>query len=189
MSLDPEDFQCTQANLIELKDQNYSLQDQCRKQKNALGEAQAKITVFEKELTSAQKTIAKSKKAQEVHQIIKDNESLQHKLRCQEEEFRLQNQTLLEELSKLVVTNEGLEAKIRHLNEDSEDEIAKGLREDIKILESSTKQLESEKKALLDQNQVLQKELNNTSTNSESVQDSSIVKVDSQGVPFENKVR
>ena len=59
---------------------------------------------------------------------------------------------------QLVVTNEGLEAKIRHLNEDSEDEIAKGLREDIKILESSTKQLESEKKALLDQNQVLQKE-------------------------------
>ena len=59
---------------------------------------------------------------------------------------------------QLVVTNEGLEAKIRHLNEDSEDEIAKGLREDIKILQSSTKQLDSEKKALLDQNQVLQKE-------------------------------
>ena len=58
MSLDPEDFQriqvlilkirlsnifiltfknfffIFQANLIELKDQNYSLQDQCRKQKN-----------------------------------------------------------------------------------------------------------------------------------------------------------
>ena len=68
---------------------------------SALGEAQAKITVYEKELTSAQKSIAKSKKAQEVHQIIKDNESLQHKLRCQEEEFRLQNQTLLEELSKV----------------------------------------------------------------------------------------
>ena len=68
---------------------------------SALGEAQAKITVYEKELTSAQKTIAKSKKALEVQQIIKDNESLQHKLRCQEEEFRLQNQTLLEELSKV----------------------------------------------------------------------------------------
>ena len=68
---------------------------------SALGEAQAKITVYEKELTSAQKSIAKSKKAQEVQQIIKDNESLQHKLRCQEEEFRLQNQTLLEELSKV----------------------------------------------------------------------------------------
>ena len=67
----------------------------------ALGEAQAKITVYEKELSNAQKTIGKSKKAQEVQQLYKDNESLQHKLRCQEEEFRMQNQTLLEELSKV----------------------------------------------------------------------------------------
>ena len=68
---------------------------------SALGEAQAKITVYEKELANAQKVITKSKKAQEVQQIIKGNESLQHKLRCQEEEFRIQNQTLLEELSKV----------------------------------------------------------------------------------------
>lgn len=67
----------------------------------ALGEAQAKITVYEKELGSAQKTIGKSKKAQEVQQLYKDNESLQRKLRCTEEEFRMQNQTLLEELSKV----------------------------------------------------------------------------------------
>jgi len=101
MSLDPEDFQRIQANLLELKNQNYALEDQCRKQKNALGEAQAKITVYEKELGSAQKTIGKSKKAQEVQQLYKDNESLQYKLRCTEEEFRMQNQTLLEELSKV----------------------------------------------------------------------------------------
>ena len=67
----------------------------------ALGEAQAKVNVYEKELSSAQKTIAKSKKAQEVQQILKNNESLQHKLLSQEEEFRLQNQTLLEELTKV----------------------------------------------------------------------------------------
>ena len=67
----------------------------------ALGEAQAKVNVFEKELSNAQKVIAKSKKTQEVQQILKDNESLQHKLLCQEEEFRLQNQTLLEELTKV----------------------------------------------------------------------------------------
>ena len=57
--------------------------------------------MYEKELSSAQKTIAKSKKAQEVQQILKNNESLQHKLLSQEEEFRLQNQTLLEELTKV----------------------------------------------------------------------------------------
>ena len=67
----------------------------------ALGEAQAKVSVYEKELSNAQKVIAKSKKAQEVQQILKDNDSLQNKLHSQEEEFRLQNQTLLEELAKV----------------------------------------------------------------------------------------
>merc|ERR1712083_29410 len=98
---------------------------------------QAKVNVFQKELSNAQKVIAKSKKTQEVQQILKDNESLQHKLLCQEEEFRLQNQTLLEELSKLVTTNETLESKIRQLNEANEDEIAQGLREEISSLQSS----------------------------------------------------
>ena len=36
----------------------------------ALGEAQAKVNVFEKELSNAQKVIAKSKKTQEVQQIF-----------------------------------------------------------------------------------------------------------------------
>ena len=57
--------------------------------------------MYEKELSNAQKIIAKSKKAQEVQQILKDNDSLQNKLHSQEEEFRLQNQTLLEELAKV----------------------------------------------------------------------------------------
>ena len=57
--------------------------------------------MYEKELTNAQKTIGKSKKAQEVQQLFKDNESLQKKLISQEEEFRLQNQTLLQELTKV----------------------------------------------------------------------------------------
>ena len=66
-----------------------------------MGEAQAKNNVYEKELTNANKVIAKSKKAQEVQQLFKDNDSLQRKLQSQEEEFRLQNQTLLQELSKV----------------------------------------------------------------------------------------
>ena len=59
---------------------------------------------------------------------------------------------------QLVTTNESLEAKIRHLNEATEDEIAKGLHEDIKILQTSNQQLETEKKALSEQNQTLQKQ-------------------------------
>ena len=59
---------------------------------------------------------------------------------------------------QLVTTNEDLEVKIKHINDASEDEIAIGLREDINILRSSNEQLESEKKALLEQNQALQRE-------------------------------
>ena len=56
-------------------------------------------TVLQQELNKAQKTIDKSKKLAEVQTILHENDSLQRKLLAQEEDFRLQNQTLLNELS------------------------------------------------------------------------------------------
>ena len=56
-------------------------------------------TVLQQELNKAQKTIDKSKKLAEVQRILSENDSLQRKLLAQEEDFRLQNQTLLNELS------------------------------------------------------------------------------------------
>ena len=56
-------------------------------------------TVLQQELNKAQKTIDKSKKLAEVQRILHENDSLQRKLLAQEEDFRLQNQTLLNELS------------------------------------------------------------------------------------------
>ena len=67
----------------------------------ALGEATAKATVLEQELNKAQKVIQKSRKTSEVQNLFKDNESLQRKLASQEDEFRIQNQTLLNELTKV----------------------------------------------------------------------------------------
>ena len=87
--------------MLELKTRNYTLEDQSKKQKSALGEAQAKVTVLQQELSKAQKVIEKSKKNTEVQKIITENESFQRKFLAQEEEFRLQNQTLLNELSKV----------------------------------------------------------------------------------------
>ena len=46
-------------------------------------------------------TIQKSKKAKEVEQLIAENESLQRKLQSQEDEFRLQNETLMQELGSV----------------------------------------------------------------------------------------
>ena len=89
--------------MLELKTRNYTLEDQSKKQKSALGEAQAKVTVLQQELSKAQKVIEKSKKNTEVQKIITENESFQRKFLAQEEEFRLQNQTLLNELSKVSI--------------------------------------------------------------------------------------
>ena len=67
----------------------------------ALGESTARATVLDQELIKAQKIIHKSKKVTEVQGLVRDNESLQRKLVSQEEDFRIQNQTLLDELSKV----------------------------------------------------------------------------------------
>ena len=67
----------------------------------ALGDAQARVSVLEQELNKKEKIIQKSKKTLEVQQLTHEKESLQRKLQSQEEEFRLQNQTLLTELSNV----------------------------------------------------------------------------------------
>jgi len=116
------DFQRLQETLLELKTRNYTLEDQSRKQRSALGEAQAKVTVLTEELEKAKKTIDKSKKITEIQKVLSENENLKQKLLAQEDDFRLQNQTLLDELSKLVKANDvlGEECKSnnnQHLNE------------------------------------------------------------------------
>ena len=85
--------------LLELKTRNYTLEDQSKKQRSALGEAQAKATVLQQELTKAQRTIERSKKLSDVQKLLNENDNMQRKLLAQEEDFRLQNQTLLNELS------------------------------------------------------------------------------------------
>ncbi|KAH6928498.1 hypothetical protein HPB50_016835 [Hyalomma asiaticum] len=59
--------------------------------------------------------LSRSKKAKEVEKLIVDNEVLQRKLQSQEDEFRLQNQTLMQELSATVTANEALERKLEEL--------------------------------------------------------------------------
>ena len=90
---------CSQETLLELKTRNYTLEDQARKQRSALGDATARVTVLQQELAKAKKAIDKSKKISEVQNILNENENLQRKLMSQEDEFRLQNQTLLNELT------------------------------------------------------------------------------------------
>jgi hypothetical protein len=58
-----------------------------------------KLGALEREYQRVQKSISRSRKAKDIDLLVNENENLQAKLEAQEEDFHLQNQTLLQELS------------------------------------------------------------------------------------------
>ncbi|KAM4663874.1 GRIP1-associated protein 1 isoform 1-T1 [Discoglossus pictus] len=116
-ALSEEEFQRMQAQLLELRTQNYHLSDSLRTNNNELTVLRQKHATLEKEFTKAQKALSKSKKAQEVEGLLAENDMLQAKLHSQEDDFRLQNSTLMQELSKLCSQIEQLEAENKQVKE------------------------------------------------------------------------
>ncbi|ROI46605.1 GRIP1-associated protein 1 [Anabarilius grahami] len=116
-ALSEEEFHRMQAQLLELRTQNYHLSDELRKNTAELNSVRLKTSNLEKDYIKAQKALNKSKKAQEVDALLSENEMLQGKLHSQEEDFRLQNSTLMQELSKLCSQIEQLESENRGLRE------------------------------------------------------------------------
>lgn len=114
-NLSPEDFARLQNQLLELREKNYTLEDALRKNKKELAEAKARLHALEEENGRYQSLIRTSKKAGEVELLIRDNGYLRNKLKDQEEDFRLQNNTLLKELTKLVGENERYERQMEVL--------------------------------------------------------------------------
>ncbi|XP_031421738.1 GRIP1-associated protein 1 isoform X4 [Clupea harengus] len=108
-ALSEEEFHRMQAQLLELRTQNYQLSDDLRKNTAELNNVRQKNVTLEKDYIKAQKALNKSKKAQEVDALLSENEMLQGKLHSQEDDFRLQNSTLMQELSKLCSQIEQLE--------------------------------------------------------------------------------
>lgn len=104
-----------QLQLIELRTTNYELEGKCKKFDREFFELQEKNEALDRELAKANKAISKSKKAKETELLLQENDSLQRKLLSQEDEFRLQNQTLMTELSMLVASNEQLEKECSEL--------------------------------------------------------------------------
>ena len=119
-SISHEEFQRMQTQLLDLRTANYTLMEESNRYRNGniqpwwvqlslchslfllfseLRNTVAKYESIEKEFQKAQKTLEKSRKARDVEMLFAENESLQRKLLSQEEEFRLQNQTLLNELA------------------------------------------------------------------------------------------
>jgi hypothetical protein len=58
-----------------------------------------KLGALEREYQKVQKSINRSKKAKDIDLLLNENKNLQGKLEVQEDDFRLQNETLLRELS------------------------------------------------------------------------------------------
>ncbi|XP_068213036.1 GRIP1-associated protein 1-like isoform X2 [Palaemon carinicauda] len=113
--LDPEDFGKLQNQLLELREKNYTLEDALRKSKKGLVDAETRVRNLEDENSRYQKVIQASKKHSEAELMVRDNCYLRNKLRDQEEDFRLQNNTLLQELSRLVGENERYERQVKLL--------------------------------------------------------------------------
>ncbi|KAK2850916.1 hypothetical protein Q5P01_007192 [Channa striata] len=119
-ALSEEEFHRMQAQLLELRTQNYQLSDDLRKNTAELNALRQKNVALERDFVKAQKALNKSKKAQEVDALLSENEMLQGKLHSQEEDFRLQNSTLMTELSKLCTQIEQLELENKGLKEGGE---------------------------------------------------------------------
>ncbi|XP_050998263.1 GRIP1-associated protein 1 isoform X3 [Acomys russatus] len=114
-ALSEEEFQRMQTQLLELRTNNYQLSDELRKNGVELASLRQKVAYLDKEFSKAQKALSKSKKAQEVEVLLSENEMLQAKLHSQEEDFRLQNSTLMAEFSKLCSQLEQLELENQQL--------------------------------------------------------------------------
>ncbi|XP_074713704.1 GRIP1-associated protein 1 isoform X5 [Strix uralensis] len=116
-ALSAEEFQRMQAQLLELRTENYRLSDELRKNGAELLGLRQRVQALDKDLAKANKALSKSKKAQEVEALLGETRMLQGKLQSQEDDFRLQNSTLLRELAKLCAQIEGLEEENRRLRE------------------------------------------------------------------------
>ncbi|XP_063135810.1 GRIP1-associated protein 1 isoform X4 [Rattus norvegicus] len=107
-ALSEEEFQRMQTQLLELRTNNYQLSDELRKNGVELSSLRQKVAYLDKEFSKAQK---------EVEVLLSEKEMLQAKLHSQEEDFRLQNSTLMAEFSKLCSQLEQLELENRQLKE------------------------------------------------------------------------
>ncbi|KAM8985966.1 GRIP1-associated protein 1 isoform 2-T2 [Ara ararauna] len=116
-ALSAEEFQRMQEQLLQLRSENYRLSDELRKNGAELSALRQRVQVLDRDLAKANKALSKSKKAQEVEALLGETRMLQGKLQSQEDDFRLQNSTLLRELAKLCAQIEGLEQENRRLQE------------------------------------------------------------------------
>ncbi|XP_076095187.1 GRIP1-associated protein 1-like isoform X1 [Mytilus galloprovincialis] len=150
-SLSEDEFHRMQLQLIDLRTTNYELDGKCKKLERETIALNEKNENIDRQLQNANKAIQKSKKAKEVEVLLQESDNLQRKLLSQEDDFRLQNQTLMQELTALVATNEVLEKELKEV-QSARDTVVNSQNTDNTELEDEIRRLQA-------QNTVLQKNL------------------------------
>uniref|UniRef100_A0A0R3RXN0 GRIP domain-containing protein n=1 Tax=Elaeophora elaphi TaxID=1147741 RepID=A0A0R3RXN0_9BILA len=105
-SISEEEFCRLQEQLLELRNRNYELLEENRRQQsyiNSLSSKGAEALLFASKLVGRKKDKDNSNE-----KLENEVRLLQHKLSSQEEEFRLQQSTLLSELNKIKASNQEL---------------------------------------------------------------------------------
>ncbi|MCP9265518.1 hypothetical protein DINM_020838 [Dirofilaria immitis] len=146
-SISEEEFCRLQEQLLELRNRNYELLEENRRQQNYISNLPSKGT---EALLFASKLVGRKKdKDNSSEKLENEVRLLQHKLSSQEEEFRLQQSTLLSELNKIVKHCELLEAKTKEHGENiGNDELAEQNKSDMEKLMTRNSELEVEVSSL-----------------------------------------
>uniref|UniRef100_T1IVC8 Uncharacterized protein n=1 Tax=Strigamia maritima TaxID=126957 RepID=T1IVC8_STRMM len=159
-SLSDEEFLRIQENLLEVRTTNYNLEECCRRQQSDINTLTDRCQYLDREYQKAQKALLKSKRAKDVELLIQENEKLQIKLHNQEEEFQLQNCTMMQELSLLVSSNEKLEKELRNVKENGLSKNDFKSSQEVGTLENNLRKLQAE-------NTILQKNMTTDKLNYE----------------------
>ncbi|XP_069739291.1 GRIP1-associated protein 1, partial [Phaenicophaeus curvirostris] len=107
-ALSGEEFQRMQAQLLELRSENYRLSDELRKNGAELSGLRARVQALDKDLARANKALSKSKKAQEVEALLGETRMLQGKLQSQEDDFPAPEQHLAARAGQAVCADRGV---------------------------------------------------------------------------------
>ncbi|VDO27712.1 unnamed protein product [Onchocerca flexuosa] len=146
-SISEEEFCRLQEQLLELRNRNYELLEENRRQQNYINSLPSKGT---EALLFASKLVGRKKDKDTSNEKLENEvRLLQHKLSSQEEEFRLQQSTLLSELNKVVKQCEFLEAKTKECGENNgSNELSEQNLSDMEKLMKKNSELEIEVSSL-----------------------------------------
>eukprot|EP00112_Aurelia_sp_Birch-Aquarium-sp1_P011792 Seg2480.2 transcript_id=Seg2480.2/GoldUCD/mRNA.D3Y31 product="GRIP1-associated protein 1" protein_id=Seg2480.2/GoldUCD/D3Y31 len=123
-----DEFNRLQTQLIELRTQNYEIAEKYKKTKNENDVLQETVNSKDKELQKVGKlaklpgfqgfqAFTKNKNKKNYDEIAEENDRLVRQMQRHEEDFNLQNKTLLQEVSRLSAENDTMEAELKKLKD------------------------------------------------------------------------